>query len=170
MKKCSRCGSISSDDEYVCGVCGSSLEGTVPTNIEQATQVQEQPLRSRTQANKIGPTDSLVEFFRHCPGCGRRFHIVLVEKKEVEEHEEIQGPAPLRPVHAGVGQRLEALVPVEASMELREATPNVFSMKEFQYRYKCKHCGHEWTEIRLKEQNIGRVDSPMVVDEKEEYD
>jgi len=23
--------------------------------------------------------------------------------------------------------------------------------KEFQYTYKCKHCGHEWVEKRLEE-------------------
>jgi len=29
-----------------------------------------------------------MEFFRHCPGCGRRFHIKLETKKLVTEHRE----------------------------------------------------------------------------------
>jgi predicted SprT family Zn-dependent metalloprotease len=28
--------------------------------------------------------------------------------------------------------------------------PGIEEVKEFKYNYKCKHCGHEWSEERLK--------------------
>jgi len=79
-------------------------------------------------------------FFRHCPGCGRRFEIRLVSKEEVD-----------------VSAHDEDLLRVEGVPEpsprpllLEETSPVTVEMEEFQYIYRCKHCGHEWTEIHEK--------------------
>ena len=78
-------------------------------------------------------------FFRHCPSCGRRFEIRLVSKKAVdlggfeENAERVEVP--------GYGLRVPP-IPVQ------ENVPTVVDVEDFQYTYKCKHCGHEWSEVR----------------------
>jgi DNA-directed RNA polymerase subunit RPC12/RpoP len=86
----------------------------------------------------------MMEFFRHCPGCGRRFHIKLVDKKlarlERETMRENQG-------RLTVSQFRGAPV-----LLLQESSrPVVVDVEEFQYSYKCKHCGHEWSEKHFEE-------------------
>jgi hypothetical protein len=38
---------------------------------------------------------------------------------------------------------------------VEEDIPITIEVEEFQYTYKCKHCGHVWTELHEKEQNVG---------------
>ena len=97
------------------------------------------------------PGMSGLTFFRHCPACGKRFEIRLV-KKELEKDEahpediprasapNLTGPA------AGMGAF--TFVPVV----LDENMPSMVDNEEFDYTYKCKHCGHTWTEVREKAQ------------------
>jgi len=33
--------------------------------------------------------------------------------------------------------------------------PTIVDVEEFQYNYKCKHCGHEWSEKRIEEHKEG---------------
>ena len=84
-----------------------------------------------------------MEFFRHCPGCGRKFHIKLADKKLVhldrESIPESQGPLRITQVRG---------VPVLLAQ--RNSGPIIVDVEEFQYSYKCKHCGHEWSETRLE--------------------
>ncbi|HVH14686.1 MAG TPA: hypothetical protein VNA15_03070 [Candidatus Angelobacter sp.] len=84
-----------------------------------------------------------MEFFRHCPGCGRRFHIKLVDKKMVHLDRE---PIPGDPGGLSLSRGSPILLVQESSR------PIVVDIEEFQYSYKCKHCGHEWSEKHVKEQ------------------
>ena len=86
-------------------------------------------------------------FFRFCPECGRRFHIKLVSKKLVGERKKetevaqsvLANPSPMRsPLFVVVSQNVPITVDVE----------------EFQYTYKCKHCGHVWSELRLQDSMV----------------
>ena len=82
-------------------------------------------------------------FFRYCPGCGRRFHIKVVEKDLVgTETERIQAEVPHQQVRGGGS--FGYIAPIT---ELDETIVSVVEVKRFQYSYKCKHCGHEWAEI-----------------------
>ena len=84
-----------------------------------------------------------MEFFRHCPGCGRRFHIKLVDKKMVHlDRESIPG--------VPRGLSLSRGSPILLAQE--SSRPIVVDIEEFQYSYKCEHCGHEWSEKHVKEQ------------------
>ena len=95
-------------------------------------------------------------FFRHCPSCGRRFEIRLESKKLVKEERVttmlnqsessvrssfISGPA----TATGAGSAPPLLVGGE--------TPITVDVDSFQYTYKCKHCGHEWSEVRQEERS-----------------
>jgi len=99
-----------------------------------------------------------MEFFRHCPGCGRRFHIKLESKKLVTEHREsIRRSVPsamvVRSGSMGSGASLTAssVTPIA----VQEGIPIIIDVEEFQYAYKCKHCGHEWSETHLEDRREG---------------
>jgi hypothetical protein len=87
-------------------------------------------------------------FFRFCPSCGRRFHIKLVSKKlvdtkrETTEQSEVM-PGGLNPMAVGFRGSMLPLV-------VEENVPVTVEVEDFEYSYKCKHCGHQWTENRVE--------------------
>jgi DNA-directed RNA polymerase subunit RPC12/RpoP len=86
-----------------------------------------------------------MEFFRFCPECGRRFHIKLVSKKLTKlDRETIRRP---RAVHMGGSTGRGG--PNQPMTMVYEGEPIIIDIEEFQYNYKCKHCGHEWTEKHI---------------------
>src|SRR5690242_17144948 len=86
-----------------------------------------------------------MDFFRHCPGCGRRFHIKLESKKLVSVDRE-----PIPRIAHGVAD-LKSYRP-GMPLTVQEGRPIILDIEDFQYTYKCGHCGHEWTERRTKEE------------------
>jgi hypothetical protein len=38
---------------------------------------------------------------------------------------------------------------------LEENVPVTVHIEDFQYSYRCKHCGHEWTENRIQREKVG---------------
>jgi len=98
-----------------------------------------------------------MEFFRHCPECGRRFHIRLEDKRLVHSERKTVPKQATRSgnasadvatggrvtgnIHLATGYMAPAPVPV-----MFEGKPFILESKEFQYKYKCGHCGHEWSE------------------------
>ena len=103
-------------------------------------------------------------YFRHCPSCGRRFEIRLVErdlvKTEKETHLETRagydGASLASQRQPGLGQVRSPFpfmsdIKVRDPVELEEKVRVTVSKKEFQYHYRCKHCGHEWAEGRFVE-------------------
>ncbi len=86
-----------------------------------------------------------MDFFRHCPGCGRRFHIKLESKTKVGGVDR----EPIPRMQLGVGElRTDwRTIPVI----VHDERPVVLDVEQFQYVYKCKHCGHEWAEKHIEE-------------------
>jgi DNA-directed RNA polymerase subunit RPC12/RpoP len=78
-----------------------------------------------------------MEFFRHCPDCGRRFHIKLMDKSLVDTERTASG--------GSIGELSEGVAAVHV-----KGAPMIFDIEEFRYEYKCRHCGHEWSEKRLR--------------------
>jgi uncharacterized Zn finger protein len=90
------------------------------------------------------------EFFRHCPACGRRFHIRLVGEKLVGQRmitekaeRSIEVPLETSSTYAHGGIPMPQIL-------ADEEVPVTIDAKDFRYTYKCKHCGHVWSEIREK--------------------
>jgi len=75
--------------------------------------------------------------FRHCPLCGRKFEVRIVARRPASES---------RPKGAGQSIDFHHIGPVRTPVSME--SPTVVSLEEFEYSYRCKHCGHEWTEIR----------------------
>jgi transcription elongation factor Elf1 len=83
-------------------------------------------------------------FFRHCPSCGRRFEIRLESKKPVDSESLTETESEGHVSAAGLMGRA-------APIMVNEDAPVIVDIDEFQYTYKCKHCGHEWSEIHKTE-------------------
>ncbi|MFI5420870.1 MAG: hypothetical protein ACHQ1H_07870 [Nitrososphaerales archaeon] len=79
---------------------------------------------------------------RACPNCGKRFEVRLVDKKLVKS-ESIQENVPINSDYFGSYNG--------SYLEVGETEPVVVDVEEFEYKYKCKHCGHEWTEEKDEE-------------------
>ena len=77
-----------------------------------------------------------LDFFRHCPACGHRFHIKL-ESRELTRVLERQKKIVGRPPYA----------PYTLS---DTSYPVIVDVDEFQYNYKCGLCAHEWSEKRTE--------------------
>lgn len=84
-----------------------------------------------------------------CPNCHRLFRIVL-ENKELIDDEKAQD------IKTTAAERAEevleflnpvSVVPMPGS---KGKEVNVDDLT-YEYRFKCKHCGYEWTEIKEKE-------------------
>jgi hypothetical protein len=90
------------------------------------------------------PVSEIRTLFRHCPGCGRRFEIRLISKEAietkhetyVERHAEPITPMPRGGIYGGIPLAVE------------EDYPVTLDITEFSYTYRCKHCGHQWAELR----------------------
>ena len=90
---------------------------------------------------------SPMEFFRHCPGCGRRFHIKLVDKKMVELERKSVTRRESTVLYGGS----PSISASPAFFLVQEGKPVIIDVEEFQYAYRCQHCGHEWSEKRVEE-------------------
>jgi predicted RNA-binding Zn-ribbon protein involved in translation (DUF1610 family) len=107
---------------------------------------------SKAKAARISVPD-VRTFFRHCPSCGRRFEVRLVRKESLGQ-EDIPGTMTkaagryINPRNVNPGNINPAPV------LLTEDEPAVVDIEEFKYTYKCKHCGHEWTEARETEREF----------------
>jgi DNA-directed RNA polymerase subunit RPC12/RpoP len=95
------------------------------------------------------PVPEIRTFFRHCPACGRRFEIRLVGKEptDMAEHsEEMTSVTAVPKPSMTTGSRRGVPLPTV----VHDSSPITVEMEEFRFTYRCKHCGHEWSEIRNK--------------------
>jgi DNA-directed RNA polymerase subunit M/transcription elongation factor TFIIS len=89
------------------------------------------------------------DIFRICPSCGRRFHVKLVSKNLVDEHKHTDEmkKAMMNPTPMGYLKGSAPVLPIIVEQDV----PITIDIRDFQYIYQCKHCGHAWSEMREKE-------------------
>lgn len=92
----------------------------------------------------------LKTFFRHCPSCGRRFEIRLVGKELVSQEKEEVDTEPT-PGGAGYGGGYAGGQPEGYTILRSVEEPHIVNLKDFNYTYKCAHCGHIWSETKFEE-------------------
>ena len=161
MKKCPGCGGISQDAGITCGVCSTNIadapliEGVIEDEIirdQEKRQKDSGPVAPES-AQRSGR--SLVEFFRHCPECGRRFHIKLESKKRLNlDRETIRRPRVTQARGFTGGARRVAN---PQRIIVYEGEPVIIDVEEIQYNYKCKHAGTNG--LRTEWKNILNADS-----------
>jgi len=94
----------------------------------------------------VRAVSEITTFFRHCPSCGRRFEIRLTGKKLVSEQVVQKEAHEITGLPSYVGRWGAPVVTPVA-----EDRAVLVDVKDFQYAYQCKHCGHRWLEIREEE-------------------
>jgi DNA-directed RNA polymerase subunit M/transcription elongation factor TFIIS len=82
-------------------------------------------------------------FFRHCPQCGRRFEI-RVTKKQPPTDDSYNSEIPRSDIETIQAKAIEPLILEDANQ------PLIVEDEELSYTYRCRHCGHQWTEIHNK--------------------
>jgi len=90
------------------------------------------------------------DFFRICPACGRRFHIKLVSKTLVDDRKDermIRQNVAFQSAAASAGFGRMTMFPIVVT----ESVPVTVDVEDFQYSYKCGHCGHLWSEMHVEE-------------------
>lgn len=110
---------------------------------------------------------SIGTFFRFCPSCGRRFRIKLVSKVLVSKEEArwvskipraVRGTmgtaAPGTSDSTGIRGAFDSPAATAPPIWVEESVPVVVNVGEFAYSYKCKHCGHEWSEKGFEKKGI----------------
>jgi DNA-directed RNA polymerase subunit RPC12/RpoP len=92
-------------------------------------------------------------FFRHCPSCGRRFEIRLVKKEQADSSELTEKlERPMNPITA---RSMSPIISTRSAPALlSNEAPSIVDIEDFRYSYKCKHCGHEWSEVRETERTF----------------
>ena len=90
-----------------------------------------------------GSMSEVRTFFRFCPACGKRFHIRLLGKKLVDKREEKTAVKVSIPSTTSLSG-MQAYNPILVEQDM----PVTIASEDFQYSYKCKHCGHVWSESR----------------------
>jgi DNA-directed RNA polymerase subunit RPC12/RpoP len=84
-------------------------------------------------------------FFRRCPACGHRFEIRLERKERIAE-EMTTTSIPLAEERSAENLVGGPFISPEEPLLVGEGPPIMVRVEEFQYSYRCKHCGHEWHE------------------------
>ncbi len=101
-------------------------------------------IRANNQPTKVGAAESFETLFRQCPNCGKRFEIRLVGKKLLDS-KSIREERPVnRDYFGGYAGSI---------LEVGQTEPTIVEVEKFQYAYRCKHCGHQWVEIKQEERN-----------------
>jgi uncharacterized Zn finger protein len=91
-------------------------------------------------------------FFRFCPACGRRFHIKLVSKTLTDDKISSTEIKSLRTeMNPAYRVTLDNAPIAGTTIAVEENIPVTVEEKDFQYTYKCKHCGHVWSEAHVEE-------------------
>jgi uncharacterized Zn finger protein len=96
------------------------------------------------------PLSEVRTFFRFCPACGRRFHIRLVNKRLVRDTKETRVLKERATSGINVGYRYQTPVPQVLDVDV----PVTIEVADFEYAYKCGHCGHVWTEMHKQEAEV----------------
>ena len=89
-------------------------------------------------------------FFRYCPACGRRFHIKLVSKVLVSDDRGDKVRPELLDETAGYNVTGQVIGPTILKADL----PVTVQAEDFEYSYRCSHCGHVWKEMQHREAEV----------------
>ncbi len=99
-----------------------------------------------------------------CPNCHHLFSVVTEEKDQLiddEKSDDVKVTVPER-----IDEALEFINPL-ADVPMSGSKGKVEKVDDltYEYRFKCKHCGFEWTEMKEKERVEKGPDGRPIADE-----
>ena len=84
-----------------------------------------------------------------CPQCHHMFSVVTEENKKLVENEAAEDFK--EDARERVEDALESLVPFNTNVPGSFGRDVNVDYLTYEYKFKCKHCGKEWTEYKEKE-------------------
>lgn len=84
-----------------------------------------------------------------CPQCHHLFGVVTEENKKLIEDEKAEDIKDN--LRERIEDDLELLNPMSRSVPGHRGQEVPVDDLTYEYRFKCTHCGHEWTELKEKE-------------------
>jgi uncharacterized Zn finger protein (UPF0148 family) len=99
--------------------------------------------------NGSGQLAGIIMWKVECPNCHHLFSVVTEENKNLiddEKAEDLKENAAER-----VKDVLEDLVPLTMKVPGSVGTMKNVDDLTYEYKFRCKHCGYEWTELKEKE-------------------
>jgi uncharacterized Zn ribbon protein len=85
-----------------------------------------------------------------CPQCHHLFSVVTEENKKLIEDEKFEDFKDS--IRERLEDDLEILDPVSKRVPGSRGKDVAADDLTYEYRFKCSHCGYEWTELKEKEQ------------------
>ncbi len=79
-------------------------------------------------------------FLKRCPSCGRRFGVSVESRKPLETQLETEETTSAVLVPTGRGMNVGTGNPVTRSVRVG------IERKNYETQYKCRKCGHSWSE------------------------
>jgi transposase-like protein len=95
--------------------------------------------------------------FKKCPNCGKRFEVehtgesVERKKEVVTEEKLISSPSMM------VSNPMTPMLDTPMSNPPTVMVTELIEEDEYTESYKCKHCGHVWTEKHEEVEDLGQV-------------
>lgn len=84
-----------------------------------------------------------------CPQCHHLFGVITEENKKLIEDEKAEDIKDS--LRERVEDDLELLNPLSRSVPGHRGEEVSVDYLTYEYRFKCTHCGHEWTELKEEE-------------------
>jgi DNA-directed RNA polymerase subunit M/transcription elongation factor TFIIS len=84
-----------------------------------------------------------------CPYCHHFFSVVTEEKNKLVQDEKVEDYKESKARRAE--DLLESLIPMSRRVPGSLGSDVKADLLTYEYKFKCKHCGKEWTELREKE-------------------
>jgi predicted RNA-binding Zn-ribbon protein involved in translation (DUF1610 family) len=108
-----------------------------------------------TEPVETTPTHMPVRF-RKCPNCGTRFEMERTAESVEKKEDLVPEEKTVLPV-AGVAGSYPVHVVDPAAMTENVTVDEVVEEDVYTERYRCKHCGHVWTERFEKVRHVGAI-------------
>ena len=84
-----------------------------------------------------------------CPNCHHLFSVVTEENKKLIEDEKVEDFKDT--IKGRIEDDLELLNPISKRVPGSRGRDVAADDLTYEYRFKCTHCGNEWTELKEKE-------------------
>ena len=99
-----------------------------------------------------------------CPKCHHLFSVVLEENKKLVQDEKVEDFKETRRKKAE--DSLEGLIPMSRRVPGSLGRDVSADLLTYEYKFKCKNCGKEWTELREEERTSKYADQDMEAAER----